>query len=382
MNVKKNTIYDEQKGKCFFCKEDFPIEILVLDRLLPRSAAGDDSANNLVLSCPSCNSQRANKMPFRESELIYFIQSLIDKHPDYRIMKHDALISTDVKYRADILAEHKVNGKWTKLLIEIKTTPTYTRKRLVEIIDQLTKCKSSIKGEIILVFSFPGVLPEDDNKMLQKSHIEVWDRDFINRTFKNEIVETNNELLKKYFLFSESKPKREYALLNELKLIRAGREDWSKYQKHIEKVLSFLFSDILSEPITELADKYGINRRDFILRNYCETGFWKYLREKYQADFIVIDAKNYTGKIKKNQVLQISNYIKSSGTGLFAIIFSRNGKEDQGAYFTRREIWVTERKMIIILDDSDVEKMVLAKASSIRPEEIIIQKIEGFRLEI
>jgi hypothetical protein len=217
---------------------------------------------------------------------------------------------------------------------------------------------------------------------LRQSNIEVWDRKFITQTFKNEIEKTDNKLFQKFFSLSESKPKIEDTLLNELKLISAGKDDWSKYQKHVEKILSFLFSDILSEPITELPDKYGINRRDFILRNYCETGFWKYLREKYQADFIVIDAKNYTGKIKKNQVLQISNYLKSHGTGLFAIIISRNGQEDTGSYFTRREIWATERKMIIILDDNDMEKMILAKAALNRPEEIIIQKIEGFRLEM
>jgi len=382
MESKKDRIYNEQKGKCFFCEKEFPIGVLTLDHLLPRSLSGDDSLNNLVLSCPECNMRRANNMPFREIELVYFLQNLLDKHPDFRNIKQEALISSEARYRADILAEQKTNGKWTKILIEIKTIPTFTKKRLDEIINQLTSYKSYIKGEIKLVFSFPGILPEDDNIKLRQSNIEVWDRKFITQTFKNEIEKTDNKLFQKFFSLSESKPKIEDTLLNELKLISAGKDDWSKYQKHVEKILSFLFSDILSEPITELPDKYGINRRDFILRNYCETGFWKYLREKYQADFIVIDAKNYTGKIKKNQVLQISNYLKSHGTGLFAIIISRNGQEDTGSYFTRREIWATERKMIIILDDNDMEKMILAKAALNRPEEIIIQKIEGFRLEM
>jgi hypothetical protein len=117
------------------------------------------------------------------------------------------------------------------------------------------------------------------------------------------------------------------------------------------------------------------------LRNYSENGFWKYLREKYQADFIVIDAKNYSGKIKKNQILQIANYLKQHGTGLFAMIIARKNDEDTGSYFTRREKWITENKMIIILDDNDLEKMILAKSSN-SAEEIIKQRIEDFRLEI
>lgn len=171
-------------------------------------------------------------------------------------------------------------------------------------------------------------------------------------------------------------------LIRDLKNIQKGREDWSRYQRYVGKILDYLFGKVLSSPINESPDKYGINRRDFILRNYSEEGFWKYLRDKYRADFIVIDAKNYSGKIKKNQILQIANYLKIHGAGLFAIIIARKNEEDSGSYFTRREKWITENKMIIILDDTDLEKMILAKSNSDLGAEIIRQRIEDFRLEI
>lgn len=379
---RKRKTYEEQKGRCFFCDREYPMEVFSFDHILPKSIYPEGTFENLVLSCPECNMKRANKMPFRESELILFLKLLLDKHPSFRNISHEARISNELKYRADILAEQKVNDKWIKVLIELKSIPTFTTKRLLDIVNQLNTYKSHIKGDTKLVLSFPGVLPQSDNELLKNANIEVWDKDFIANTFSKELEEIDDKIFLKLFSTFTAKPKVEDSLLNDLKSIPAGRDDWSKYQKHVEKILSYLFSDVLSDPITELSDKYGINRRDFILRNYCENGFWKYLREKYQADFVVIDAKNYTGKIKKNQILQMQNYLKTHGTGLFAIIISRNGEEDKGAYFTRREAWTTERKMIIILDDKDMEKMVLAKASSNRPEEIIIQKIEGFRLEM
>lgn len=379
---RKHRIYEEQNGKCFFCEKEYPINVFTFDHLIPRSHYGDTSSNNIVLSCPECNMRRSNKMPFTEIELVSFLRQLLDRHPDFRNIKQEALLSNEIRYRADIIAEQRINGKWKKILIELKSIPTFTSTRLESVVNQLNNYKSYIKEDVKLIFSFPGILPKADNDYLKQSDIEVWDRDFIVKSFKKEIEKTNDKLFQQYFSYVFIKPKLEDSLLDELKSIPAGRDDWSKYQKHIEKILSYLFSDPLSDPITELPDKYGINRRDFILRNYCEIGFWKYLREKYQADFIVIDAKNYTGKIKKNQILQMSNYLKLHGTGLFAIIISRNGEEDKGSYFTRREKWVTERKMIIILDDNDMEKMILAKAASNQPEEIIIQKIEGFRLEM
>jgi hypothetical protein len=75
--------------------------------------------------------------------------------------------------------------------------------------------------------------------------------------------------------------------------------------------LEYLFTPPLAKPIPELTDKDKVNRRDFILPNYTENGFWAFLREKYTTDYIVIDAKNHRGKIKKNEVLQIISATKN-----------------------------------------------------------------------
>lgn len=123
------------------------------------------------------------------------------------------------------------------------------------------------------------------------------------------------------------------------------------------------------------------NRRDFIFPNYCDKGFWAYLRSKYLADYIVIDAKNYRQKISKKEVLQISNYLKEHRTGLFVMIITRNGVSESAIY-TLREVWVVDKKMIIILQDNDIEQMLLEKISNREPENIIRQKIEDFRLSI
>jgi hypothetical protein len=41
-----------------------------------------------------------------------------------------------------------------------------------------------------------------------------------------------------------------------------------------------------------------------------------------------------------------------------------------------------DKKMVIVLDDNDVIKMIMAMASGNNPEEIIRQKIEQFRLSM
>ena len=73
----RDELYKEQQGKCFFCGENFNISELDLDHLSPRSFGGDDTENNIVLSCRMCNMQRSNKVPFREIEFNFFISQIL-----------------------------------------------------------------------------------------------------------------------------------------------------------------------------------------------------------------------------------------------------------------------------------------------------------------
>jgi hypothetical protein len=106
------------------------------------------------------------------------------------------------------------------------------------------------------------------------------------------------------------------------------------------------------------------------------------LRNQYKADYLVVDAKNYKNQIKKASILQISNYLKPHGSGLFGVIFTRKGGDLRGCYHTLREQWMAHKKMIVVLNDEDVENMLLAKSSGGSPEDIIGKKIELFRLSM
>ncbi|MDB4224835.1 hypothetical protein N9850_13795, partial [Granulosicoccus sp.] len=119
----------------------------------------------------------------------------------------------------------------------------------------------------------------------------------------------------------------------------------------------------------------------FVLPNYCTEGFWEFMRQQYSADYIVVDAKNYTKTIGKKEVLQIANYLKVHGTGLFAIIFSRQGA-GKSAKITLREQWVLHRKLIVVLDDKDLLSILSAADSGGSPDTIIRQRIEDFRLQM
>jgi hypothetical protein len=168
-------------------------------------------------------------------------------------------------------------------------------------------------------------------------------------------------------------------LLKRLDQTLPGKAQWSAYQKLVGEILGLLLSPPLAQPIEERSNESKVNRRDFILPNYAVEGFWHFLRIHYEAHFVVVDAKNYVRNVKKNEILQIANYLAPHGTGLFGLIVCRRAA-DRSAEITRREQWVLHRKMVLILNDDDLRQMFKLQASGQDPSEVIRQKIEDFRL--
>lgn len=236
-----------------------------------------------------------------------------------------------------------------------------------------------------MILAVPATLREVDVSALREADVQVWDLRYITRNFSKQLKTVQPGYYKALFLSAATRNTtgtREDELIAELEKCSAGKEYWSVYQSLVGDILEHLFTPPLGKPISELADKAKVNRRDFILPNYTETGFWAFMREKYEADYVVVDAKNYAGSVPKSAVLQIANYLKSHGAGLFGLIVSRIGGDAAGCEHTLREQWLVHRKLILVLDDDDVKEMLVARSDGRPPEEIVSRKIESFRLSM
>lgn len=165
----------------------------------------------------------------------------------------------------------------------------------------------------------------------------------------------------------------------ELRDIAPGRSEWPAYQRLVRDILAATLSPPLEQPLDEHRNQSGVNRRDIVFANYAESGGWKFLRDHYDAHYVVVDAKNYGGGVKKKDVLQIANYLSAHGAGLFGIIVCRTAA-DRSAEITRREQWVIHRKMILVLNDDDLRTMLALAATGQEPSTVIRQKVEDFRL--
>lgn len=366
---------------CAICGVSGLEEQLIYAHLTPKCfQKGTRNKNDLIKVCRSCDTKLDFGM--KEIEFIDFLYEVLRKSNKYDNVFKEPKVGKDRKMVPDLIMTNNSTNIAKKYVIECKSNRAYSRTRNERIIEYLKEV-GKLSDATDLIFAFPSRIPDEAKLEFNNNNINVWDIDYIANEYSEQIKNMPDSIYKSYFMIvlSTSLQKEEKTLLDELEECKPGRSEWYVYQKIVGKILEELFCPPLNKPIAESSDGTRTNRRDYILANYSTEGFWRFMREKYSADYVVVDAKNYNAKIKKKDILQISNYLKSYGAGLFAIIFSRKGGDMKGCYHTIREQWMSQGKLIIILDDYDVKSMLKAGHRK-GVEDIIGTKIEEFRLSM
>jgi len=148
---------------------------------------------------------------------------------------------------------------------------------------------------------------------LRTSGIEIWDKDYLVSQFKEEMLQIDNPYINSLFRIFGAKTKQTKNIYQEkidkLKKCKPGRENCYNYQRLIGEILELLFCPDLCTPISEKSDYKKINRRDYVMPNYDQSGFWNFMRQNYLAHIVVIDAKNSNVGVKKQDILQMANYL-------------------------------------------------------------------------
>ena len=359
-------------GRCAYCGVvDVPLDIRFI---VPISDGGGVGRDNLEAICLNCN--RTLDAPPSEVFFVRFLAELIETSREFTNVKREAALG-ERSLRPDILATEERDGRRRDLLIECKSFPVLSQSRIENIREQLASYRAAAPGHQI-VLAFPGRTPPDASRVLRAEGVEIWDIDLIGTRFRDQINALGAGYYPELIELAIARARPEAAYLAEIRTIPPGKEGWSTYQKSIGRLLELLFCPPLGSPLGEKNDFDKVNRRDLIFANHASDGFWAALRQRYGADYILVDAKN-GARVKKSDVLQIANYLKPHGLGKFAIIAGRAGVE-RGVPAVLREQWAFHEKMILVLNDDDLEEMVLAYGSGREQTQVLSDKIQAFRV--
>lgn len=366
---------------CQVCQKK--VEFLpCIEHIKPKSEGIIDYIDNLFVICEDCHFLGGPTPP--KVEFINFLSDLLRDNGQFTDIAQDAIFGKKHRFRADILANHDDQIRRTRLLVECESPDLFAHISIGNVISQLNSYKE-VYGECQPVFAIPATLRDADAQALKSAGIQLWDLDFLTIKFAEQLANSDRGYFRSLLSRSAKRgPKltREDQLSTRLKECEKGTGDWSLYQSLIGDILEHLFCPPLTKPLSEHADHTKTNRRDFILSNYAESGFWHFMQRNYMADFVVVDAKNGAKKVGKSEILQVANYLKPHGTGLFGMIFSRQGCDVAGGLNAMREQWVLHQKLILVFSDEDVHSMLIAKRDGRHPEEVVKHKIESFRLSL
>jgi hypothetical protein len=246
---------------------------------------------------------------------------------------------------------------------------------------------------------------ENVNKVLLITNSELTNasREFLARSAPNIVVWEGHELIRRLFLYptlvEKFFPDRKYKKKDSLELVDSelikiqglikqldncpeGWKDWKRYEDICLEILTYLFVPPLGEPKIQSRRESGIDVRDAVFPNRNNNENWKFIRDDYDAKYIVFEFKNYSesgSDIDKHVLLQIDDYLKKT-IGRFGIICSKK-KPNKSGFEKRKDIYIERNKLIIFLTNEDLKEMLLRKHKKMDPSDIIIDLIDDFNLK-
>ncbi len=114
-------------------------------------------------------------------------------------------------------------------------------------------------------------------------------------------------------------------LIDALSAVPSGRPSYSDYERVCCEILEYLFCPELGQPDAQSHTVNRSQRRDVVMDNHVEEGFWAQIRDRYHADYLVAEMKNNSGSVSNTSVWQLAAYMKEKGVGLFGLLIARNG---------------------------------------------------------
>ena len=147
-------------------------------------------------------------------------------------------------------------------------------------------------------------------------------------------------------------------LIDALSSVPVGRPNYSDYERVCCEILEYLFCPELGQPDAQSSTVNRSQRRDVVMDNHVEVGFWARIRDRYKADYLVAEMKNNAGAVSNTSVWQLAAYMKEKGVGLFGLLIARNGVSRGVANYAIIDQWVHSRKMVVPLSNEDLVRMI------------------------
>jgi hypothetical protein len=160
----------------------------------------------------------------------------------------------------------------------------------------------------------------------------------------------------------------------------AGAEHFREFEHQVRVTFNFLFRGDLGEgraqSRTEPEDE-GLEIRDLVFGNVASSGFWKDLKNKYEASEIVVDAKNKE-LLTRDDLRQLYCYLKPA-LGFWGFMVTRS-EQPKWVHAFNRTLFknFTQSRGLLILCVDDLRRMVTIKNLGRNPSAYLQERMSEF----
>ncbi len=171
--------------------------------------------------------------------------------------------------------------------------------------------------------------------------------------------------------------------VEQLQALPIGTAHATEYQRMLYEIFNYLFEPELTDGELEEKTFLGTERRDIIYINESERSFLRYVRERYETLFILIEAKN-VAKVELDHINQTAAYL-GVRLGMLGFMLTRNlpGQNIiQKTYAVFNDTPGNPRKVILIISDADVTEMIRLKQAGREPVKIMQRIYRKFRTSV
>ena len=154
----------------------------------------------------------------------------------------------------------------------------------------------------------------------------------------------------------EQRNQRIGSLLQELSDIPEGKEGANAFEGWCLKTLKIIFAGTLNN-IEMHPNKSGLQQRDIVATNMCESNLWRRIFEDYSSRQIIFEVKNFR-ELKGAEYRQINSYLCHE-YGSLAFIITRdttNNLRKHRELEWAKELYNGHKKIIIKLSSNFLEK--------------------------
>lgn len=224
---------------------------------------------------------------------------------------------------------------------------------------------------------------------VENPRIRVWDRQILDRLLNIHI-----ETLKSYFADypvaidtlsqqvveakdeASAPPSRKEEFENGLCACPAGQKHFSDYERIGTEIWQHTFNGKLGAPKPQSSTSDQSQRRDVLFPNRRGSPFFQRIAQRFDADFVIVDFKNYGKPITPKVLKEVEQYANKA-VGRFIVIACRVGAS-KTVERSQHRIFRDKETVVLIINDVQMIEMLTRKEQGQNPEDVLEDLLDEF----